>query len=143
MKSATNCCKLQVIFKSERNLSNMFRYKDSAPYDLVSDVVYEFTCGRCNSSYHDETKIHLNVRSGNIQEYHRLFSRKQSELQVSSIRDHLLECDNNPLFNEFTILANGNKKYLLEIKERLLSKRDEPLPNKNISSATLHLFDTI
>ena len=66
MKSTTNCCKLQVIFKSERNLSNMFKYKDSAPYDSVSDVVYIFTCGRCNSSYHDETEIHLNVRSGNI-----------------------------------------------------------------------------
>ena len=62
---------------------------------------------------------------------------------MSSIRDHLLECDDNPSFNEFTILANENKKYLLEIKERLLSKRDEPVPNKNISSATLHLFDTI
>ena len=31
--------------------------------------------------------------------------------------------------------------YLLEIKESLLIKRDQPVLNKNISSTTLHLFD--
>ena len=50
--------------------------------------------------------------------------------------------DNDP-FDEFTILAHGNKKYLLEIKKNLLIKRDQPVSNKNISSATLHLFDTV
>ena len=51
MKSTLNCCKLQVIFKNERKLSNVFRFKDRVSYDLVSGVVYEYTCGRCNSSY--------------------------------------------------------------------------------------------
>ena len=64
MKSTLNCCKLQVIFKNERKLSNMFRFKDCVPYDLVSGVVYEYTCGRCNSSYYGETERHLKVRSG-------------------------------------------------------------------------------
>ena len=64
MKSTLNCCKLQTIFKSKRKLSNMFRFKDSVPYDLVSGVVYEYTCGRCNSSYYGETEKHLKVRSG-------------------------------------------------------------------------------
>ena len=45
MKSTLNCCKLQVIFKSERKLSNMFRFKDRVPYDLVPGAVYECTCG--------------------------------------------------------------------------------------------------
>ena len=43
MKSTLNCCKLQVIFKSERKLSNMFRFKDGVSYNLVSGVVYEYT----------------------------------------------------------------------------------------------------
>ena len=30
-------------FKSERNLSNMCRFKYRVPYDLVSGVVYEYT----------------------------------------------------------------------------------------------------
>ena len=56
MKNTLNHCKLQVIFKNERKLSNMFRFKDRVPYDLVSGVVYEYTCGRCNSSYYGETE---------------------------------------------------------------------------------------
>ena len=35
MKDTLNCCKLQIIFKSKRKLSNMFRFKDWVPYDLV------------------------------------------------------------------------------------------------------------
>ena len=62
--------------------------------------------------------------------------------QESSIRDHLLQCDKNPSFDAFTILAHGNKKYLLEIKESLLIKCYKPILNKNIKSATLHLIDT-
>ena len=64
MKSALNCCILQVIFKSERKLANMFRFKDRLPYDLVSGVVYEYTCVRCNYSYYGETERPLKARSG-------------------------------------------------------------------------------
>ena len=56
MKGHLNCSKLQGIFKSERKLPNMFRYKDRVLYDLVSGVAYEYTCGRCNSSYYGETE---------------------------------------------------------------------------------------
>ena len=41
----------------------MFRFVDRVPYDLVSGVVYEHTCGICSSSYYGETERHLNVRS--------------------------------------------------------------------------------
>ena len=37
MKNTLNCCKLQVIFKSERKLSNIFRFKDRVPYNLVQE----------------------------------------------------------------------------------------------------------
>ena len=63
MKNTSNHCKLQVIFKNERKLCNMFRFKDRAPYDLVSGVVYKYTCGRCNFSYYGETERHLKDRS--------------------------------------------------------------------------------
>ena len=39
MKSTLNCCKLQTILKSERKLSNIFRFKDRVPYNLVSGMV--------------------------------------------------------------------------------------------------------
>ena len=63
-KGILNCCKLQIVFKSQRKLANVFWFKDHLPFDLVSCVVYKHTCGRCNSSYYGETDRHLNVRSG-------------------------------------------------------------------------------
>ena len=146
MKSTLNHCKLQVIFKNERKLSNMFRFKDRVPYDSVSGVVYEYTCGRCNSSYYDETERHLKVRSGEHIGISLLTFKKTKPSKESSIHDHLLECDNNHSFDEFTILSHGNKKYLLETKENLLIKRDQLVQTnaiKNIRFATLHFFNTV
>ena len=42
----------------------MFRFKDRVPYDLVSGVVYEYTCGRCNSSYYGDTERHYSTFIG-------------------------------------------------------------------------------
>ena len=106
-------------------------------------MVYEYTCGRCNSSYYGETERHLKVRSGEHIGISPLSFKKTKPSKEGSIRDHLLQCGNNPSFDEFTILAHGNKKYLLEIKEILLIKCNQPVLNKNISSATLYLFDTV
>ena len=140
-KSILNCCKLQIVFKSQRKLANVFRFKDRLPFDLVSGVVYKYTCGRCNSSYYGETDIHLKVRSGEHIGISPLTFRKVKPSRESAIRDHLLNCNNIPSFDEFTILAYGHHKYILEIKESLFVKRDRPVLHKNISSAKLFLFD--
>ena len=127
MKNTLNCYKLQVIFKSERKLSNMFRFNDRVPHGLVPDVVCEYTCGRCSSSYYVETERYLKVRSGEHVGISPLPFKKTKPSKESSIRNHLLECDNNPSFDGFTILTHWNKKYLLEIKESFLKKRDQPV----------------
>ena len=44
--------------------SRHIRLKDRVSYGLVSGVVYEYMCGRCNYSYYVETERHLKVRSG-------------------------------------------------------------------------------
>ena len=86
----------------------------------MSSVVYEYTCGRCNSSYDGKTKRHLKFRFGEHIGISPLTFKKKKPSKGSSIRHLLLQCDNNPSFDEFTILAYGNEKYLLEIKESLL-----------------------
>ena len=140
-KGILNCCKLQIVFKSQRKLANAFRFKDWLPFDLVSRVVYKYTCGRCNSFYYGEMDRHLKVRSGEHIGISPLTFRKVKPSKESAIRDYLLNCNNIPSFEEFTILAYGHHKYILEIKESLLIKRDRPVLNKNISSAKLFLSD--
>ena len=94
IESTLNCCKHQVIFKNERKLSDIFRFKDRVPYDLVSGVVYECTCDRWNSSYYGETERHLKVRSGEHIGISLLTFKKTKPSKDSWICDDLLQCDN-------------------------------------------------
>ena len=56
--------KIRVIFKSTTRLSNFFRFKDKVPFNLRSNVLYKFSCGRCNATYYGKTCRHLNIRVG-------------------------------------------------------------------------------
>ena len=129
------------LFNFQRRLSNFFHFKDRLSFDLVSGVVYKYTCGRCNSTYYGETDRHLKVRSGEHIGISPLTFKKTKPSKESAIRDHLLNCNNISSFEEFNILANGYYKFVLKIKESLLIKRDRPILNKNISSA--NFFFTI
>ena len=80
-------------------------------------------------------------RSGEYIGISPLTFRKIEPSKESAIRHHLLNCNNIPSFDEFTIMACGHHKYILEIKESLLIKRDRPVLNKNINSAKLFLFN--
>ena len=140
-KGILNSCNLQIVFKSQGKLANVFQFKNTLPFDLVSGVVYKYTCGRCNSSYYGETDRHLKVRSGEHIGIPPLIFRKVKPSKESAILDHLPNCNKISSFDEFTILAYGHHKYILKIKESLLIKLDRPVLNKNISSAKLFLFD--
>ena len=83
----------------------------------------------------------MKVRSGEHIEISPLTFRKVKSSKESAIRDHLLNYNYIPYFDEFTILAYEYHKYVLEIKESFLIKRDKTVLDKNISSAKLFLFD--
>ena len=126
LKGLLNSCKIQIAFKSQRKLSNVFRFRDRLPSDLVSGVEYKYTCGRCNSTYYGETDRQLKVRSGEHIEISPLTFKKTKPSKENPIHDHLLNRNNIPSFEEFATLTNGNNKFVLETKESLLIKRDRP-----------------
>ena len=49
---------------STTRLSNFFRIKDKELFKLLSNVVYNFSCGRWNPTSYGETCQYLNVRVG-------------------------------------------------------------------------------
>ena len=126
-KCILNCCMLQIVFKTQKKLANVFRFIDRLPFNLVSEVIYEYLRGRCNSSCYGETNRHLKVRSGEHIGISSLTYGKIKSLKDSAIRDHLRNSNNIPSFDEFTILAYRNHKPILEIKESLLIKSDRPV----------------
>ena len=100
-------------------------------------------CDRCNSSYYGETESQLKVRSGEHIEISPLTFKNTEPskgIRYVIIIYHVIQTLS---FDESTILAHENEKYLFEIKESLLIKHDQPALNKNISSATFHLCNTI
>ena len=84
---------------------------------------------KCNASYYGETDRHLKIRSGEDIGISPLTFKKVKPSAESSIRDQFLFCNHD---HSFTILALGTHKFLLEIKEGLLIKRDKPILNTNI-----------
>ena len=92
-KGILNFCKLQIIFKNQRNLANVFQFKDRLLFDLVSWLVY--TCGRFNSSYYSDTVRHLKVRSGEHIGISPMIFRKVGAKE-SAILDYFLNFNNIP-----------------------------------------------
>ena len=78
--------------------------------------------GRCNPTYYGQTDRHLKVKSGEHNGISRLKFKKIKPSKERAIRDHSLNCNNISSFEEITILANKNSKFVLEIKKRLLIK---------------------
>ena len=115
-------------------------FKDLLPSDLVSGVVYKYTCGRYNSTYYGEIDRHLKVRSGEHIGISPLTFKKAKPSKESAIHDNPLNCNKLPSFEEFTILTHGNNKFYFGIKDSLLIKRDRPILNKSISSTKSFLF---
>ena len=62
-----------------------------------------------------------------------LTGRRVKPSNNSAICDHLLHSNFLSCFDNFSVLARENKKYLLEIKERLLIMRDKPSLNRIIN----------
>jgi len=47
--------KIRVIFTSKTRIKDFFSFKDKMPQDLLSNLVYKFTCGSCNATYYGKT----------------------------------------------------------------------------------------
>ena len=69
-------CKIKVIFKSTTRLSKFFRFKDKVSFNLSSNVVHKFSCGRCSATYYGENCRYLNIRDGEDSEVSSLTRKK-------------------------------------------------------------------
>ena len=43
LKGILNCCKLQIVFKSQNKLAKAFRFKDRIPKELTSGALINFS----------------------------------------------------------------------------------------------------
>ena len=97
LKGILNCCKLQILFKSQNKLAKAFHFKDRIPKELTSGVVYKFQCGLCNESYYGRCVRYLNARIGEHIGISPL-TKKKVKPKGSAVSDHLLLCNHSPSF---------------------------------------------
>ena len=143
INSNISFCKIKIIFKSSKRLANFFRFKDKTPLCLRSNIVYKFTCGRCNATYYGETCHHFKVTVGEHSGISPLTNKRSKSKKSTAVKDHMLICDQPVSFDNFKVLASSNSEFHLKIKESLLILRDQPILNKNKGSLPLHLFDQL
>ena len=112
LKDIRNCCKLQIVSKSQNKLANDFLFKDRIPKELISGVLYKLQCGLCYESYYGECVRDLNVRIGEHIGISPL-TRKKIKPKGSAVSNHLLFCNHSASFENFSVLTKEKKKLLL------------------------------
>ena len=60
---------------------------------------------------------------------------------MSAASDNYLLCKHSPPFDSFSVLTKENRKFVLQLKEKLLIMKGKPSLNRNIRSAPLYLFN--
>ena len=83
-------CKIKVIFKSTTCLSNFFRFKDKVRFNLRSNVVYKFLCGKGNVTYYGKTCQHFNIRAGEHSGVLPLSGKKSNAKTTTAVKVHVL-----------------------------------------------------
>ena len=101
-------CKIRAIFKSSTRISNFFQFKDKMLYCLRSNVVYKFSCARCNATYYCETCRHLSVRVGQHLSVSPLTGKKSKSIKSTAVKDQMIFCDHIVSIDDFKILATSD-----------------------------------
>ena len=122
----------QLVFKSLK-ICHMLSMKDSIPFSLRSNVVYEFNCGHCHMTYIGETQRHLATR---MKEH--LLSVKNSNinrhLQINN------DCKDASGNHCFRIIDSDNNGYRLKLRESLQILRRAPVLNAQLAHESLTLL---
>ena len=129
---------IHLILTNNFTLGSLFRFKERLPTELLSSVVYKYSCARCASG----TYVGSTIRATHMRiAEHRGRSYRTGELlqnpHKSSIRDHVLKCCKTVSTSDFSILAQEKNEVHLRIVESLIIHREKPALNEMHSAFPL------
>ena len=127
INSNISFCKIEINFKTSTRLANFFRLKEQILLCLSPNNVYKFACGRCNATYYGKSCRHFKVRVGEHSGISPLASKQSKSKKSTSVKDHMLMCDQPVSFENFKVVASSLSEFHLKIKESLLISCDQPL----------------
>ena len=135
-------CNLKVVFKTGQRLSSFFPFKDRFPKSLMSGVIYQFTCAKCNLSYVGCTKRFWETRLQEHTHVSGLTGKPLHGMQMFAPMQHVRAgCHVNVERKNFKIVGHEKDRYLLQLKESIIINTTRTQLNGNITSVPLHLFN--
>ena len=124
------------MFTNTFTIASFFKFKDSIPVGLISNIIYEFTCSSCKARYIGETKRNLTHR---ISE-HRGTRKQLGNPSFSAVRTHLHSHDHPFTGEGFNILHKAYAHTDIRTLEDIYKKHMKPEINNQHSSAQLHIL---
>ena len=137
-------CNIKVVFKSSNKLSSFFSFKDKLPKSLMSGVIYQFHCARCNLSYVGSTKrywekrleehLHISALTGKPLAGQAMFAPMQHVRRTCSHESPTMGR------KDFRIIGRESNPFLLLLKESIFINKLNPEINGTETSVPLYLF---
>ena len=141
LKKNVPFCNLRIVFKSGKRLASFFSFKDKFPESLVSGVIYQYTCAKCNLSYVGCTKRFWETRLQEHTHVSALTGKSLHGMLMFAPMQHARAgCHERVKRGDFKIIGHEKDHYLLQLKESIIISTSRPQLNGNLASVPLHLF---
>ena len=131
--------KLRLIPINPLKIGSFFQYKDRLNYLMTSNVVYKYSCPKCDfGTYIGSTKRVLKVRVDSHKGVSHRTGNKLTNPEFSNIRDHTKKCKSQICTTDFSIVGQVSNNYDLPILESLMIK--QLVPSLNAQASATHLY---
>ena len=111
-------------FFHRKSLEIKKRLQNAIKRKLSYGIVYSFKYNCYNAIYYGKIKRPFYIRAAEHMEISHLTNKCLKNIKEPAISDHLLTCDCNINYNDFTILSNDCNNINFLIKESLLISYD-------------------
>ncbi|MEL6606480.1 MAG: reverse transcriptase domain-containing protein, partial [Cyanobacteria bacterium J06614_10] len=132
--------KFNFVFKNTLSIGSLFRFKDTLPELMRSNVVYSFTCPKCNfGTYIGCTSRLLKVRIDSHMGVSYRTNISLSRKEESAVRSHSDKCRSQFYYEDFKILGQASSRSSLLFLESLYIKQLNPKLNSSTTSVPLQI----
>jgi len=130
---------LKIVFINRLSVGSFFKHKDQVPSSLLSNIVYKYKCGQCDSTYIGESIRHFATR---IAQHKGVSVRTGFRLSTpgeSRIRDHCSQTQHSFCNKNFSVLKVSNE-FDIKICESIYIHQLNPDLNSMNSSTPLNVL---
>ena len=132
--------KINFVYRTQRKLSNLLKFKDVVPSDYDSHIIYKFKCPGCNAGYIGETRTYHIVRNSQHLGISEFTGKPSKGGNPTSVTNHIRTKKCVCHYDDFTIIGRESDYFKRRIKESLFIKLHDLDLNERQTSTEIFLF---